>query len=459
MRMYDLVRALSARAGGGQIVDRPAEDDRWLFLGTFREDYEKYYTRLRRSLRGPHGPVRLLITTADVMTELMFQKKMEFADFGYLRRVYVDDVGAQVQLLPDNAPIEAAKEKIRNPSAAELLLGTLHQLPGPHIRSVLQLGLVSADVDRHLKQHIQSLCMKPTAQTVIMSPVRIPSTVHCLFSFYLVGQDRWEYLSKLIWNARGTIPGRAILFVRHDEDVLHIRRKLRGLGMNAKLFSEVYGDGAFRDKWRFLILKESEAFGIDIPLVSHVFITFAPSSWQTYLHMCGRTGRLGNVGWVYTVADKREARPVRLVAEDLNVNFVRHVVNQDLTSYSEVDIDRQTRDPQLYGLDPQYAVEQHYEVQTENPDFAYRPREFFSKPNVNKDFLMEDYTPVNQKQRMFNSATTLAKDVEKNPALVLELHKQGYLNNNMRPTKKLKRDLNHKISKHANSPLDPPKRR
>lgn len=464
MRLRDAVMALCRRAGGGTLVDRPSEDYSWLLLGTYREDYETYYKLLRRGLHRRHGPARLFVTTADVMCQLLFEKKMEFEDFGYLRRVYVDDVGAQVPMLPEEARVEAAKERLRNPLAAELLLGTLHQLPGPHVRSVLQLGLVSADVDGKLKDHLQALCMKPVAQTTVLSTVRVPSTVHCLFSFYALTdtatatEDRLSHLVRRVWNARDTIPGRAVIFVPDTDDLLGTRRRLRGLGMDVKLFSEVYSEGDFKSSWKFLLLKESEAFGVDLPLISHVFVTFAPTSWQRYLHMCGRAGRMGNVGWVYVVTDKREAKTVRQVADALAVDFCHHVIDDALRQVPAADMERLTKAPELYGMDPQYAVRQHYEVQAENPDMAYRKREFFSKPAI-QQFQMEDYTPVPIKQRRFDHARQLAHDVERNPGVVLDMRRKGMLDAQLRPTRKLKKLMDVKTRKQAPDPFQQPKRR
>lgn len=440
MRLHDALHALCRRGGNGRLVDRPAEDYSWIYLASYKEDYEKYYKVLRRSLHSAHGPVRVLITTADTLCQLLFEKKMEFEDFGYLRRVYVDDVGVQVPMLSSNAPTSEVRERLRNPLAAELLLGTLHQLPGPHIRSVLQLALVSADLDGRLLDHLKALCVKPTAHTVVVSPVRVPSTVHCLFSFHLFTEDVYAYAVKLIWNARDTIPGRVLLIVPDSDDVLHVRRRLRALGMKACIFSEVYGDGAFREAFKFLVLKETEAFGVDIPLVSHAFALFAPSSWQSFLHLSGRVGRLGNVGWFYIVCDKRDAKHVRRTAEDLSIDFCHHVVQQDLTQADPAAMDRLTKEPELYGLDPQFAVRQHYEVQAENPDMAYRPREFFSRP-ASRQFQLEDYTPLPILHRRFTNATKLARDLERNPDSAAELQKAGLLNAQHKPTKRLWRTL------------------
>lgn len=442
MRARDQLQALCGELGGA-MVDRPRDDFTWLFMGIFSGEYEAYYRTLRRSLNSDHGPVRIFITTADTFCQLLFEKKMEFEAFGYLRRVYVDDVGVQLPMVPPHAPVHEMRERLRNPLPCELLLGTLHQLPGPHIRSILQLGLVSADMETALKDHLKSLCVKLERHTIVLSAVRIPSTIHCLFSFHLAHEDVYEYVVQLIWNARATIPGRAVIYVRYEDNILQVRTKLRQLGMDVKLFSEVYHDGVFRDSWKFLLLHESEAFGVDLPLVSHVFITFCPHSTCSFQHMCGRTGRLGNVGWVYTITDKREAKAVREVVTQLEVDFCSHVVDSNLAQVPPSDMDRLTKEFELYGLDPQYAVRQHYVVQSENPDMAYRSREFFSKP-AEKQFQMEDYTPTPVLHRRFVNAKKLAKDVERDPSVALTLQKEGLLNSKLAPTKKMRNLLNNK---------------
>ncbi|KAF8276683.1 putative ATP dependent DEAD-box helicase [Trypanosoma cruzi] len=447
LHAYSQLRALCGPLGG-TVVDRPRDDWSWLYLGSHREGYETYYRTLRRSLHSDHGPVRIFITTADTMCELLFEKKMEFESFGYLRRVYIDDIGVQIPMIPPNAPVAEMRNRLRNPLACELLLGTLHQLPGPHIRSILQLGLVSADMDERLKDHLKALCVKLERHTIVLSSVRVPSTIHCLFSFHLFHEDLYEYLVKLMWNARDTIPGRAVIFIRQEDNLLQVRTKLRGLGMNAKLFSEVCHDGEFCGKWKFLLLRESEAFGIEIPLVSHVFITFCPRTACSFQHMCGRTGRLGNLGWVYTVTDKRDARSLREIATQLDVDFCNHVINVQLAQVPPKDMDRQTKEYELYGLDPQYAVRQHYIVQTENPNMAYRGREFFSKP-VKKQFQMEQYTPISVLHRRFVNSKKLAADINRDPSVAVSLQKQGLLDQSLKPTKRLKFLLNKKSQKHG----------
>nr|CCC90172.1 unnamed protein product [Trypanosoma congolense IL3000] len=337
----------------------------------------------------------------------------------------------------------------RSPASYYLERCTSYQ--GRTLDRSCSFGLVSADMEPTLKDHLKALCVKLERHTIVLSAVRIPSTIHCLFSFHLPYEDVYQHVVQLIWNARRTIPGRAIIYIRYEDDILQVRTKLRRLGMDAKLFSEIYHEGEFRDSWKFLLLREAEAFGLNLPFVSHVFITFCPRSICSFQHMCGRTGRLGNVGWVYTVTDKREAKAVREIATHLEVDFCNHVVDVNLVQVVPSDVDRLTKEFELYGLDPQYAVKQHYIVQSENPDMAYRSREFFSKP-ARKQFQMEDYTPVPELHRRFVNSKKLAKDIERNPSIAISLQQKGLLNEKLAPTRKLKNLLNRK-SRASNAPV------
>ncbi|KAJ1973073.1 hypothetical protein H4R35_004312 [Dimargaris xerosporica] len=69
------------------------------------------------------------------------------------------------------------------------------------------------------------------------------------------------------------------------------------------------------------VLKESMARGLDIPQVSHVIILGLTADITSYLHMAGRTGRMGNTGKVFTVFEQQgrlEAR-ARTMFKLLNV--------------------------------------------------------------------------------------------------------------------------------------------
>jgi len=56
-----------------------------------------------------------------------------------------------------------------------------------------------------------------------------------------------------------------------------------------------------RPKKGIFIAHESNARGLDLPGLSHVFIVGLPSSPSSYVHMAGRTGRMGRKGKVVTI--------------------------------------------------------------------------------------------------------------------------------------------------------------
>lgn len=548
MRMYDLVLALIRRSGdpGGRFIadmsgvgnaDTSGEEKEeatasrpppWLYYCTFREHYERCAAHFQRSLAHPDGPVRLFITTADVLCELLFKKKMEFERFGYLRRVYVDDVAEQIPMLSETAPVREVKERLRNPLAAELLLGTLHQLPGPHIRSILQLGLVSSNLTVGLKKHLLALCVKPTSHYVCLSPIRLSTTIQCLFSTFAprlsssdngrtssganphvrhptsgirsgvlsmsspsepllsstshascsssmslwwsspslqVQRQTLTFAAALLWKAQRHIPGRVLFFVEDTTDLLRARQALRAAGLDIKLLSEVLtpqdaGESeafAFSTQsWRFLLLHQKDSIRLGrtaIPFVSHAMICFPPTSWQGYLQMASMVSNSAaltrNVGWVWVVTPARDAKQVREVVECLDVDFVNHHVDENLAPVPAAIVERRTKAPTLYGLDPQFAVQQHYEVQAENPELSYRPREFFNPGrNKNKGFQMEDYTPMTTQMQSFNNAKKLAKDIEQNPGeVVRRLQKKGFMTPSLKPTYRLRNALKQKAPK------------
>lgn len=487
-RAVDTLAKLSTAADiddGGCVLDDGQPLRSWLLMAPFREETETYAQILTTQPSTTNRRVRLLVTTADVFCELMFQHKLEFEAHGYLRRVYVDDCSSQLSMLPDHASTELIQARLRDPVALELMLGSLHQLPGPHIRSIMQIACVSAALDTATVDHLKQLCLKPDASNreVILSPVhRLPSNIHCSFCFRtLLGNNNnnrtiqrgvveeegsysiYVFVAQVLWSAAATLCGRVVIFVRREHSILEVRKAFRKAGLDAKLLSEVVvplhhsttslNPFEASPGWKFVLLREHEGEGVHLPLVSHVVITFAPASRASLLHMSGRTGRLGNRGWVLTVADQADARQCRTVAEELQVDFINSVVrlrrdgevgapasgsSGSIESVPADDVDRITRDATLYGLDPQYAVAQHYDQLTENPDLNTHKREFFGR-RPSQEFYVEDYTPVPELHRRHKRTVEIAEHVEQDPAVALQMQEDGMLDSSFKPTSRLRR--------------------
>jgi superfamily II DNA/RNA helicase len=445
---------------GGNFVDGDAGDMSWLLCLEGHRNHERHLQLLKQIRReSSHGP-RLVVTTADVICELMFQTKMEFKQFGYLRRAYFDDAGQQFQVIrPGEVSSAEAAELQDAPTAADLLAATLHQLPGPDIRSLIQIAAVSADIDTCMKDHIKDLCVKPASNSIIVSAARLPATLHCLFSFHAIrshgkgspataslggsassSNDLDAYLVNLIRNANSTIPGRAVIFVASEVNLLVARVALRRLGMDAKILCEVFSGGQWEPAgWKFLLLHEHEAFGHDIPMLSHVFITFPPSDRHSYLHMAGRAGRLGAPGWVYVVTDQRDAPAVAAVAGELDVDVKGHVITDDLRSVPASEVATWIEPHGLGIMNPQHMVEANY-ARLERISADTRGREFFDRP-FEKNFSREDYRDPAMVYRKYKRAMEIKSSIQRDPKVLLELANDGLIDERLRPTSELHRLL------------------
>ncbi|KAI9305549.1 P-loop containing nucleoside triphosphate hydrolase protein [Cunninghamella echinulata] len=97
----------------------------------------------------------------------------------------------------------------------------------------------------------------------------------------------------------------SILFVDNSISIKNIQQQLASYNIIAKDIREAVTDrrhyhhsskekeNESERKNTFWIATEFTARGIDLPNISHVFILGNPSSIASYLHMAGRTGRLG----------------------------------------------------------------------------------------------------------------------------------------------------------------------
>ena len=410
----------------------------------------------------------------------MFQGKLEFKDMGYLRRCYFDDAAQQFKVVREGVHTQEEVAEIQdNPSAADLLAGTLHQLASPHVRSLLQIAAVSADLDADCATHVKKLCVREKNKSVILAPTRLPATLHCLFSFHQVrpggthdsssgdaagtllfggeigsgsgaisGTPGLEdHLVALVRNANSTIPGRAVIFIAKEVNILVARQALRRRGMDAKLLCEVYAGGAWEEApdkpWRVLLLHEHEAFGVDVPHASHVFITFPPADRFSYLHMAGRVGRMGAPGWVYVVADQRDAPAVAAVARELDVDVESHVLTRDLRSVPVATAKRWTDNTTLAAYaDPQALVDARND-RLDRAGNEYENREFLSRGGRH-DFFFDDpspkYSPAEATQR-YRRAVKLRSAARKDPRVLESLARQGLLDENLQPTAELSENL------------------
>ena len=475
---------------GGEMVDRAHDDFSWLHVALTHDDPQKHRGILRKSLQRPQGPVRCLVTTPVQLCELIFHFKFEFQDFGNVRRIFVDDTAAQIPLLdPLTATAADEMERIRHPHAAELLLATFHQLLPPHTRSLMQLACVSADLEPPLKDHLKALCIKEHAHSVILAPPRLPSNLHCMFSFHDWREATDAATVRILRRLSSSpapggvggslVPGRVVIFVPQETNLLEARAQYRRLGMDAKLLFEVAdvledangiapptkkrlladpdGAGNASDAapaststsatmwradvpWKFLLMHENEAFGVDIPGLSHVVVTFPPANRHSYVHMAGRAGRLGAPGWVLTVTGAPRMQEVTAVVGELDVDVVKHTLDgHTLAQVPPRDVERIVAPPTPWGLDPQEHVARRYELFDVGDD---RPTDtgMFGTPATERhknSVIWEDPTPVAVLETQRRNSFKLMTEVRRDPARLWSMARNGYLTKTMQPTPKL----------------------
>ncbi|RUO96864.1 P-loop containing nucleoside triphosphate hydrolase protein [Jimgerdemannia flammicorona] len=94
---------------------------------------------------------------------------------------------------------------------------------------------------------------------------------------------------------------RGLVFVNNNTSIPKFIGRLKEHGVEAKELITSFAEGAAdRKPATLLVATEHTARGVDLPDVSHVFILGIPSSATSYLHMAGRTGRMGREGKVVT---------------------------------------------------------------------------------------------------------------------------------------------------------------
>ncbi|KAK9768548.1 hypothetical protein K7432_000757 [Basidiobolus ranarum] len=92
----------------------------------------------------------------------------------------------------------------------------------------------------------------------------------------------------------------AVIFVRSGTSISDFILRLEEYGISAMELSQRFLKSK-PDEWNVYVATEHIARGIDIPNLTHVFIVGLPSSPTSYLHMAGRSGRMGKPGKVITL--------------------------------------------------------------------------------------------------------------------------------------------------------------
>lgn len=179
------------------------------------------------------------------------------------------------------------------------------------------------------------------------------------------------------------------------------------------------------------------------PLVSHVFICFAPPSRLSYkrLAMKAAAATSNGPGWVYVVCNREDIRGVHDIMEELDIPIKDFALTSTLKKEDPEEIARLVKPYAPWSLDPQEVTRQLWHHRSDNATLAHPvDLEYWSTfaRYRNRDFQLIDYTPASMQRMVRKNSITLRRVIQKDPQVAVAMQKDGLLTSTLTPTDKLR---------------------
>ncbi|CAG8468927.1 11171_t:CDS:2, partial [Diversispora eburnea] len=298
-----------------------------------------------------NSPPHILVGTATRLHDLMNGKYLNFKN---LKTFALDEADHLFRLPRKHATLKDIQNRQLHPKPTELLAQYIFSQVRP------QIIVSSATLNRSLRYYFKD--NKYTENPVfidISEGTLSPPTIehHCLlisnkeiknltsveFTWYNpfiddrlptkneeFGDDDDIMLDSLVGAIELENIKCGLIFVNNQIKLTNIVKRLKKFGVETKELENSFLDKNIKGlPWnhalgkpthKLFVAHEFTARGIDIPLISHVFILGMPSSSIEYLHMSGRTGRMGNGGKVITFIKEGQKRLIKTLFTLLKVN-------------------------------------------------------------------------------------------------------------------------------------------
>ncbi|CAG8442774.1 6488_t:CDS:1 [Acaulospora colombiana] len=285
-------------------------------------------------------PPHILVGTATRLHDLANAGHLSF---GRLKTLVLDEADHLLRLPSKHATLKKLQNRQIHPKPAELLTQHVFDQAKP------QIVVSSATLNRALRYYFKDnrYCEDPVFIDISEGTLSPPTIEHhCLlistkeiknitsteFSWYNPFTDNHSsevkedikddddlMLDSLIGALEFENVTCGIIFVNNQIKLPSLIKRLLKYGVEAKELEGSYmNQGEIKRK--LFVAHEFTARGIDIPLVSHVFILGMPSSSIEYLHMSGRTGRMGRGGKVITFISEGRKRLIKTLFTLLKLN-------------------------------------------------------------------------------------------------------------------------------------------
>lgn len=191
-----------------------------------------------------------------------------------------------------------------------------------------QTFLISASISKHNIELAEEFTTKP--ELVICEQKKtVPDTI--IHSYYMVDpREKIETLRKLVNFLK---PEKAIVFVQDSKIIERLteRTKYHGMkigslhGAQEKEDRKSVLDNFRKGTVEILFTTDIASRGLDIPNVTHVFNFDLTTDTKSYLHRCGRTGRLNNgtiqVGHAISLVTPDEKPVLNSISKELAINI------------------------------------------------------------------------------------------------------------------------------------------
>ncbi|KAI8139519.1 P-loop containing nucleoside triphosphate hydrolase protein [Fennellomyces sp. T-0311] len=250
-------------------------------------------------------PAHTLISTPARLIE-----SIDTLPFDHLDCIVLEEADQALRLPARYAPLKKQKKRASNPKPTQSLVHhVLQRISKP------QIIATSATLNRPLRHwmRMQGWMKNPTFIDITQNVEAVNERTqhYCL----LVSGGEVRNIGSLYHDEAAGYEGdsktaliesvavlndiedvhNGVLFVDTSVSISDVARQLAEYGLRARDIRDYERDSADKST-KLWIATEFSARGMDISDVSHVFILGAPSSVAGYVHMAGRTGRLGPQG-------------------------------------------------------------------------------------------------------------------------------------------------------------------
>jgi len=287
-----------------------------------------------------------------------------------------------VQSIGTYASLRQKESKKNHPSPGVVLVQEIKSLISTHPH---QMIIMSATLNAPTKREIRKENWMKTPVLVNCGQVSLPSTLsHHLFFSGDIGEAEEQLIEIVKKEVEKNENFRAILFIDSMASVRDQVARLTALGMNSvDLSSALSFDNPGKTKKTFenfvngkgirlFVTTEFTARGFDIPNMDTVFILGCFFKPQSYIHMAGRTARMGNKGQVITILPPEKLKKIHSIFKYLDIEFPSNLRDEIERIQAEVDAEEEAQKEQENNSqenEGEEGDEEEWKFEDSSPDY------------------------------------------------------------------------------------------